>query len=334
MFCSEHFINAPTQVPPEWIFENYLQLNETLTGQNVKIKSIFNLKDSNPSMHIYYNLQSRQYRYKCFSTGKGGSAIDMLMLLWNVDYAAAALRITADYEKYISSGKTGKRDIKPPSKWEFSNITTRDWNTNDVKYWKPYNIGSRLLEHYNVKPLKSYRMTRIEHDNIQQFTVIGDNIYGYFNSDGKLCKIYQPKNKDRKFFKVQDYIQGIDQMTMKKPYLVICSSLKDGMCLRSLGVQVDIIVPDSENTMLPDQLIGLYKKKYEAIITMFDNDEAGIRNMKKYKEQYDIPFALLKLEKDVSDSVALHGVEKVKNMLVPIIHRQIEYCREKQLEEL
>ena len=40
-------------IPSNWIFENYCNLNEKLYGQSVKILSMFNHKDTVPSMVIY-----------------------------------------------------------------------------------------------------------------------------------------------------------------------------------------------------------------------------------------------------------------------------------------
>ena len=58
-----------------------------------------------------------------------------------------------------------------------------------------------------------------------------DTMYGFFKEDGTLYKIYSPKIRRKKFIKVKDYLQGLDQLKYDKPYLVICSSLKDALCI-------------------------------------------------------------------------------------------------------
>jgi len=45
--------------------------------------------------------------------------------------------------------------------------------------------------------------------------------------------------------------------------------------------------------------------KYKKIFVLFDNDEAGIRSMKRYKEKYDFDYVVLDMEKDLSDSITL-----------------------------
>ena len=43
MINTTSLISDLTQIPKEWAFEFYLNLNEKLTGQDIKIKSIFKL---------------------------------------------------------------------------------------------------------------------------------------------------------------------------------------------------------------------------------------------------------------------------------------------------
>jgi len=50
MISTKHIISDLKDVPREWVFENYLNLKEKLTGQDVKILSAFNSKDKVPSM--------------------------------------------------------------------------------------------------------------------------------------------------------------------------------------------------------------------------------------------------------------------------------------------
>ena len=52
MISTKNLIARLEDVPKEWVFEFYLKLSEKLTGQSVKIKSIFNSREKTPSMHI------------------------------------------------------------------------------------------------------------------------------------------------------------------------------------------------------------------------------------------------------------------------------------------
>lgn len=155
----------------------------------------------------------------------------------------------------------------------------------------------------------------------QQLVILGRHyIYGYFRLDGTLYKIYQPMVKENKFIKVEEYIQGTDQLTFIPKYLVICSSLKDAMGLIKLGYKnIEVVAPDSENVLIPSHIMNAYNLKYDNICTLFDNDQPGIDCIQKYSLKYNIPGVLLPLAKDLSDSMKQHGTLIVKQILTPLL---------------
>lgn len=311
-------------VPAHWIFETYLGI-ETLNGQRIRIRSMFNPADKTPSMFIYYNRDAEAYRYKCFSTGKGGSAIDLMMHMWSMSFAQAAERIMTDYSNYLKTGRRCDTKIIEHSNWKVADFTVRGWTTADAQFWSPYNISSSLLERYNVRPLERYVMSKTMEDGIQvqEFVVTNPNIYGYFTKEGILYKIYQPRNRDRKFIKLCDYLQGEDQLEGNR-FLVIASGLKDCMALQSLPLlKLDVVAPDSENTMIAEDKLFEFKERYDAIVTMMDSDQAGIASMHKYKELYGLPYVYLPKEKDVSDIIKTHGVQASMQYIIPILDRAI-----------
>lgn len=311
-------------VPAHWIFETYLGI-EPLNGQRIRIRSMFNPADKTPSMFIYYNKDAEAYRYKCFSTGKGGSAIDLMMHMWSISFAQAAERIMTDYSNYLKTGRRCDTKIIEHSSWKVADFTVRGWTTADAQFWSPYNISSSLLERYNVRPLERYVMSKTMEDGIQvqEFVVTNPNIYGYFTKEGILYKIYQPRNRDRKFIKLCDYLQGEDQLEGNR-FLVIASGLKDCMALQSLPLlKLDVVAPDSENTMIAEDKLFEFKERYDAIVTMMDSDQAGIASMHKYKELYGLPYVYLPKEKDISDIIKTHCVQASMQYIIPILDRAI-----------
>jgi DNA primase len=87
---------------------------------------------------------------------------------------------------------------------------------------------------------------------------------------------------------------------------------------------MDVIAPDSENTMLKQDLMEELHSKYSKIIVMFDYDDAGIESMKKYKERYPfIEITVLPMSKDVSDSIRDSGAKAVRDRLVPILAKKL-----------
>jgi hypothetical protein len=124
--------------------------------------------------------------------------------------------------------------------------------------------------------------------------------------------------------KLKDYVQGIDQLKFNKSLLVVTSSLKDGMSLLKLGYPIEFIAPDSEGSVLREELVRSLKTKYKKIICIFDNDIAGITAMKRYEDLFEIPYVILPLEKDISDSIKKHGQQKTKEVLTPLINQALK----------
>jgi len=303
-------------VPNTWVFEKFLNLEEKLAGQSVSIKSIFNKDDKTPSMKIYLH-DNNKYKFKDFSTGRSGDAVDLIQMLYNLPNRQEAFRKTydfwkaGDYENY-SVGKLIKTE------YEVSDFSIRQWNTNDVEYWTAYKIGSEDLDFHCIKPLASYtfKMSRGSEVTSREFSK--PYCYGYFRTDGTLYKIYNPKDKRTKFIKVKNYIQGHDQLKYEGKWLIILASLKDLVSFKKLRFpNIECIAPDSENTMLTPKQIEYYRKRYPFISILFDNDLAGKNSAIKYQDAYDIPYTNFDVEKDISDCIKAHGLKNTRIFLQP-----------------
>lgn len=327
MFNTKNLVHDIKDVPVPWIFEHFCKLKEKLNGHDIKIKSLFNAKERTPSMCIYYDAKKDGYRYKDFSSGKGGSAIDLVKDLTQLPYHKACSLVVEKYNDYVlhNNGGYDVQEFKQASKYKVSQFLFRSWNTSDQYYWTQYNIGSKLLDEYCVRPLEYYVLVKevVGEDPIE-LTIRSNYLYGYFKKDGTLYKIYQPKTLDKKFIKVNDYIQGSEQIKNHK-YLVITSSLKDIMSLKSLKLAVDVIAPDSENSMIRKEVMQQYFKDYRKVVVMFDYDDAGMKAMEKYKEIYpNIVPVVLPMSKDLSDSIKDQGAKKVYYTLVPLLNKKLD----------
>jgi len=308
MFSSKNAISDITEIPSTWIFENYLGLTDKLVGQDVKMKSVFNPTEKTPSMFIYFDSKHNDYRFKCFSTGLYGNAAALVFHIKGLPFYDVENLIINDYVNYLKGNTYEKSEVKIEPKWQVASYSIRSWNKDDKNFWSPYNIGSTLLELYNVKPLSSITLAK----ETESFSLSSSTLYGYFTKRGDLYRVYNPNNERKKFMIFGSYLQGWDQVS-NKSRLFICSSLKDIMSMRSLNIDGDYIAPTSENSTI-DNIIE-WVKSYEEAYVIFDNDTAGIKMMQKYQNKYGIPFIHLKLSKDISDSIKDHGAKKVKEYL-------------------
>jgi hypothetical protein len=301
-------------VPDHWIFEKYCNLSEKLVGQKVFIKSPFNTLDKNPSFVIY--LGNSGYRFKDFSTGKQGTGIDFIKFYYDIDYHAAVEKLLKSFNADDNTDQN--RDVTNPIKYEFSDFVIRNWNNIDARYWQQYNISSKVLEYYNVKPLASYKMKKTAVDDKKEFVIAKEMLYLFTRIDGTPYKIYRPNN-DNKFIKLRSYIQGADQIRYQQPNLIITKSLKDIMTLSTFGYNAEFISPESENVILPEVIINMHKAKYKSICTLFDNDAAGIEAKNLYKTKYGIDGVVMPNAKDPSESVAKFGIEYSRTVLTPLL---------------
>lgn len=316
-----------SDVPREWVFEHYLQLGEALTGQNVQIKSVFNTADKKPSLFVFMSQTKHVYYFKDFSTDNSGDGTSLVKSLFGLTTRGeAAHKIIEDYNKHVLSDPDAykNRVIKIREKYRVVGFKTRKWTVIDSTYWKAFHIGSSRLAFREVRPISEYVMQK-PNDPGSQFVVKGSQIYGYFCEDGTLHKIYQPLAPQNKFMRVKSHIQGSEQLTGEKPYLVICSSMKDMMVLGALNVtNIECVAPDSENVLIPEEEINKYKETYKAICTLFDNDQAGIRSMNNYEERYDIPGVHLKVEKDLAECIKEHGIRNTRVHLFPLLTKALK----------
>jgi 5S rRNA maturation endonuclease (ribonuclease M5) len=315
MFCTKNLISDYKEVDPRWIFQYYLKLTEPLEGQDVKIKSVFNEKDKVPSMCLFVPKDTEEYKFRDFSTGVGGDAVELVKRLFKIDFIPATRKIVEDYNAHVLKYgcDLGIGEFKKYSRYQVTSFEKRQWTTRDQYFWTQYNIGTRILNEYNVQPLESYTM----HKETDDLSIQGLYIYGYFKKDGTLYKIYQPKVTDKKFIKVRNYIQGSEQLK-GHDCLIIMSGLKDIMSLASLKVKIDLCAADSETSMIPVDMITQYQKRYKRIITLMDFDDAGIKASEKYREQYGF------------ESVYLNGTNLIKPDMADIVRelkpkRALEY---------
>lgn len=326
MLTTKFLIHDVHDVPVTWIFEYYARLPYKLNGQDVKIKSLWNSKDKTPSMFIYLDKGKQVYKFKDFSTGRQGSAVDMVKEIYSEEFYNAAKRIVNDYNDYVLHNNGGYNidEFKQHSKYQVCSYQSRKWNTKDQYYWTQFNIGSRILDLYNVRPLESYTMCKTEENGEDKLLTISSHyIYGYFRKNGELYKIYQPKVKDKKFIKVGSYLQGSDQL-YRPLNLMIVSSLKDLMAIKSLKIPgYDYVAPDSENSMIPKQTMDIFREQYKDIVVLLDHDEAGRKATAKYVYTYGIKPLYLEMSKDIADSVRDHGPHEVRNNLVELISNNI-----------
>ncbi len=317
------YTNKNFPIPSNLIFQKIFKLTETLEGQSVKIKSVFNKKDKDPSMILFLDDKENIYRFKDFSSGNYGDAAELVQLLYNIPSRQDAFRKIIELFKdddFQFTPQNYQKELK-----EVTSFKVRKWLLLDSQFWKQYGISGSFLKKYNIKPLSEYVITITKGTNQKHMKFENPMCYGYFNNAGELCKIYNPARKTAKFIKVKEFTQGEEQITYDKKCLIIASSLKDIGAFQAMKFKdIDLVAPDSENVTITQEQIDKYRQCYELVFTMFDNDVAGMKAMKLYEEKYKIPYIYFNVEKDMADCIKEHGVVSTKQLFIPVFKNALK----------
>jgi 5S rRNA maturation endonuclease (ribonuclease M5) len=241
--------------------------------------------DNKPSMSIYYC--NNHVYYKDYSSGDMGGLFNLLQLLWKMSFYDMLLKINNDipeilkvHSEYTKNSYTYTNFITNNTKK--LECTIRKWEDYDIQYWESYGVSLEWLKYCNVFPI-SHKFITIDD---KTFTFKADK-YAYSfieKKEGKITmKIYQPYNtKGYKWTNSHD--SSVLSLWTKIPdkgnLLLICSSLKDALCIRT-NTNIPTIAVQGEGYFISKRVIKELNERYKNIIISFDGDEAGITNAKK-----------------------------------------------------
>ena len=257
---------------------------------------------SRDGIHIYYVDWAKQER---------GSIIDLLRQMWGTDYNTTWARIVKDIasrrgvkvNKIVSRPKV---EIISKTRTQIQ-VKTRDWKDYDIEYWKSYGISLEWLKFANVYPISHIIFTKEEEN--KTITTPADKlayVFVEFKEGNTTYKVYQPHNKNGfKWFSSHD--RSVLSLWAKVPEfgekIVICSSLKDALCLWA-NTGIPAISPQGEGYGISNTAVSELKRRYKKVYILFDNDDAGICDGKKLSEQtgfINVVLPSFSGGKDVSD---------------------------------
>lgn len=283
-------------------------------------------QDNSPTCAFYKNA-SGDIIFKDFSGHFYGNFINVVMFKYAVSYYKA-LRIIANDFGYINIPSIRKCE-KPVTiaKSEFKDsgeaviqIEMQDFSHSELMYWSRYGVTDKILKKFRVYSCKSVFL------NGRFFigSSVSRPVFGYYrgrnDNENELWRIYMPfhRAKDPKFLSnwKSTMLQGAKQLPKEGKLLVITKSLKDVMCLYSMGITA--IAPNSENLFLSDAQYAKLSKRFNALVCFYDNDLPGISNMNKFRKQYGIKCIWIPRRynaKDISDFYEMYGREKTLKLI-------------------
>lgn len=276
-------------------------------------------EDRNPSFGIYWSDRYNKILFKDYRIGVGDCFI-FVSKLFNLSYTDALKKIANDFnlESYQInySNKEIIKTIRKKNKAILS-IKAKEFSENELKYWMQFGITKDILREYNV-----YSVEKYYRDSYLKGWSTNDNpIFAYYFPRTNNLKIYRPFEKEENKWRTNannDWdVQGYDQLPEKGDLLILTKSMKDVMCLSSLGYNA--IATHAEGHLFNPDFFRHLSGRFNKIILFYDNDETGIKTAEKISTIYNlktifIPYNNLNI-KDISDYYKHYGIEKTIKML-------------------
>lgn len=272
-------------------------------------------KDDKPSFGLYSRNGIKIY-WKDFATKERGGIYDLLCKMWGCDYTTALSIVERDILKFNTSQQANKHDslyvinaISQKTNIRKSDselkCRIREWRDYDIQYWQSYGVPLSFLKYAEVYPI-SHKIICFGDKEY----VFGADKYAYAfveRKEGKITlKIYQPFNKQGyKWSNKHD--KTVVSLWTKIPKegdkLVICSSLKDALCLWA-NTGIPALATQGEGYSMSKTAINELKKRYKQIYILFDNDKPGLQDGEKLSKETGFTNLVLPYfegGKDVSD---------------------------------
>jgi len=308
---TNYVLNRTTQ---EEIFEYYL-------GVKVQTKKNFKSplrKDKFPSCRFKYF--GNTLIFKDFGGYFTGNCFSLVMHIFKLSYKEALEKIVFDFSlnnKKIIYNNIILDDVNTHKKPADIKIKKREFDEQDLKYWKQFNIDISILNKFNVYAIDTLWVNK----RINYFHIKDDPAYAYYFGNG-FFKIYFPLRKKYKFLSNTNITQGLLQLPKHGDTVIITKSYKDVMSLYSFGINA--IAPQTE-VLLPNQrLILKLKENYKKVLLFYDFDYPGIKSSNEAKRKYNIyPLFLTNGRfgsknygaKDFSDYVKSHSLKEVNELI-------------------
>lgn len=268
-------------------------------------------KDTKPSFGFYSNDGKRIY-WVDLATREGGGIYDLLSSMWNCSYKEVLIRIQKDMKSFTTGAKVGTytpcvvRDVASHRSNNELQCKVREWRQYDIDYWASYGVPLEWLKYAEVYPISH----KIILSGGKRYVFGADKLAYAFveHKEGKVTlKIYQPYSEDPQYKWSNKHDRSVISLWTKVPErgekIIICSSLKDALCLWA-NTGIPALALQGEGYGMSDTAVSELKRRYSQVYILFDNDKAGLADGEKLARQTGFTNLILSSftgGKDVSD---------------------------------
>ena len=245
-------------------------------------------EDKTPSFG-FYTSNGKKIHWVDYATNDRGGTFDLLMKVWNCTYLECLVRIYNELIKQSTvSIKTTFYNIHTTHKYNTSvqlQCKVREWKAHDIAYWESYGISLPWLKWAEVYPI-SHKI--IIKNGVKHLFGAAKYAYAFVEhkENNTTIKIYQPFMKQYKWS--NGHNGSVISLWSKIPKtgdkVIICSSLKDALCI-SCQLHIPTLSVQGEGYDMSTSAIENLKSRYKRIYVSFDTDTPGILNTKRLAER-------------------------------------------------
>lgn len=259
--------------------------------------------DKSPSFGFYQS-ETGKWMWKDFNPSYGsGDVFEFVMRKFNCDFMTALRQVINDfdlehkivYQDTIESPRNNKQ--VDPSRRSFIQAVYTKLTERDYDLWSLWNIGPGILREYDVKAALEIwkKKPRVDKEKVLWGKYkIPDPMYYWKSPYSNHIKAYRPlhDNKKGKWLSNCDNItdvQGYKQCNIKmhKRPLILTKSMKEVMFFRGWGFNA--MAGHTEGSTFNKDFIRHLYKYCHPIISVYDNDPAGVLGAMKMNKLYGIP---------------------------------------------
>ena len=247
------------------------------------------LREDNTPSFGFYTSDGKRIHWIDYATNDRGGTFDLLMKMWNCSYAECLDRVYNDTIKHSTRSVKNTHHAIHTTHEHNTNIElqckVREWKDYDISYWKSYGISLPWLKWAEVYPISHKIVIK---NGIKHIFGAAKLAYAFVEhkENHTTIKIYQPLMKKYKW--ANGHNGSVISLWSKIPEtgerLIICSSLKDALCI-SCQLNIPTIAVQGESYDMSDTAIENLKSRYKRIYVSFDTDPPGILNTKRLAER-------------------------------------------------
>ena len=221
-----------------------------------------------------------------FSTGEKWDAFAFVAQLHMCSYYQAVTKVAEDF------GLIGTGDVKFDNKVAYKidlevkkktliQFVPAEWSDVYINYFKKFNIEFKDIPQNQIFPVKELWINK-------KFVPTKEIRFAYVQEYKSeiYTKIYSPFSTEMKWLSnfPLSVPFGLDSLQYKSDTVFISKSVKEWMLLKTIFTDVVVVQNESESA-ISEELQKHLKQYFEKCIIIFDADDVGVLNCKKFNEK-------------------------------------------------